>query len=108
MRILVIQKPPSRSIDGLRLDCFQPGSQYEMGTTLGTLFLSEGWGEPVITEEPALLTPVRETPPADPSVERVLRNLYRYREKTPPNLDRFVTATDLERRQRRRWTLVSP
>jgi len=86
MRIRVIQKPLSQSIDGLRLDSFQPGRQYEMGTTLGMLFLSEGWGEPVVTEEPALLTPVQEMPPsADRSVERALPNLHR--EKTPPYLD---------------------
>jgi hypothetical protein len=47
MRIRVIQKPSLQSIDGIRLDLFQPGQQYEVGTTLAMLFLAEGWAEPV-------------------------------------------------------------
>src|SRR5467141_2757310 len=61
MRIRVVQRPSRESIDGLRLDRFQPGFRYDVGTTLGCLFLSEGWAEPVATEEPALLIPPSET-----------------------------------------------
>ena len=43
MRIRVIQKPRERSIDGIQLDRFRPGVLYEVGTTLGALFLAEGW-----------------------------------------------------------------
>jgi len=61
MRIKIIQKPEPASIDGLLLDRFEPGFEYEVGTALGCLFLAERWAVPVVTEEPALLVPLRET-----------------------------------------------
>jgi len=55
MRIKVLQRPTLLSVDGLRLDRFEPGYLYDVGTALGCLFLCVGWAEPVVTEEPALL-----------------------------------------------------
>jgi hypothetical protein len=46
MRIKVIRKPTQRRIDGMRLDYFRPGLEYEFGTELGAVFLAEGWGVP--------------------------------------------------------------
>ena len=66
MRIKIIQKPEPASIDGLQLDRFEPGFEYEVGTALGCLFLAERWAVPVVTEEPALLVPLRETDPSVP------------------------------------------
>ncbi len=37
------------SIDGFRLDRFQPGREYEVGTLIGSVFLAEGWAEPAET-----------------------------------------------------------
>lgn len=51
MRIQIIHRPAIASIDGLRLDRFEPGCQYEVGTTLGTLLLAEGWARPITTNE---------------------------------------------------------
>ena len=93
MRIKVLHKPPTPSIDGIRLDTFQPGCCYDVGPTLAALFLAEGWAEP-ITEPPALETPSDElgtdapthptrSPQAPPNL---------HREAHPPLLDIAVTA----------------
>src|SRR5467141_2558337 len=64
MRIRVVQRPSRASVDGMRLDPFEPGYVYDVGTTLGMLFLAEGWAEPVVTEEPAFVVPLSETKPS--------------------------------------------
>jgi hypothetical protein len=46
MRIRIVQKPGSTSIDGVRLQDFEPGQSYEIGSTLGALLLAEGWAVP--------------------------------------------------------------
>jgi hypothetical protein len=40
-------------VDGIRLDVFVPGCSYEIGNSLGALFLAEGWAEPVDTQDAA-------------------------------------------------------
>ena len=60
MRIRVIQKPTQPSIDGIQLDQFQPGLQYEVGSLIGALLLAEGWAEPAPSDEPAILIPFSE------------------------------------------------
>jgi hypothetical protein len=63
MRIRIVQKPPVDDVDGIRLDVFQHGFQYDVGNQLGALLLAERWGEPVEpveSDEPAMLIPVRE------------------------------------------------
>jgi hypothetical protein len=37
----------------MRLDHFEPGCEYDIGTTLASVLLAEGWAEPV-AEAPAL------------------------------------------------------
>jgi hypothetical protein len=58
MRIRVIQKPAQQSIDGIQLDRFVPGCQYEVGNVVGAVLLAEGWAEPVTSDEPAVLISV--------------------------------------------------
>jgi hypothetical protein len=97
MRIRILHIPRSTCIDGIRLDQFVDGHLYEVGTTLGALFLCEGWAEPIDDTSPALLIPLRELA-ADAQAP------------TPPNLTRetyppYVTdppATALDRRRRSR------
>jgi hypothetical protein len=48
MRIRIVQDPTSDSIDGLRLDRFEVGREYEVGTVVGSLLLAEGWAIPVV------------------------------------------------------------
>jgi hypothetical protein len=58
MRIRILQKPEQASIDGIRLDRFQPGGVYDVGNALGELLLAEGWGEPVPLDDPAVFGPL--------------------------------------------------
>jgi hypothetical protein len=97
MRIRVIHKPNVSSIDGIRLDLFQKGFQYDVGTTLAILFLAEGWGEPVVNEKPALVVPLDEM--VGDVTNATPTNLHR--EIYPPSVD-FAVAADLRRRTRRR------
>ena len=102
MRIRVIKHPTKPHIDGIQLTQFQPGSVYELGYSLGPLFLAEGWGEPAdapsshmtFTDMSALARqPHRH--PDDPM------NLVR--ERYPPYLeDRRAVAADFRRRRRSR------
>ena len=103
MRIRVLQHPTQTSIDGIRLDCFQPGCQYEVGTLLGALMLAEQWAEPVALDD-ALLVPFSDT---DPDTHQPARE-----KDAPPNLVREhypryldaepATAADLPMRRRPR------
>ena len=101
MRIRVLQRPTATSVDGLRLDRFEPGFLYDVGTSLGCFLLAEGWAEPVAIEQPALLVPMSDTASsADATMEPQRRNLFR--DTCPPYLDDFATAADTSRSKRRR------
>jgi hypothetical protein len=103
MRIRMVQKPPMNSIDGIQLDCFAVGSDYEVGNSVGALFLAEGWGEPVPLDAVAPYVPFTE---GDPFIMRVVdpkhpRNLIR--ETYPPYLDSpQQLAADFRAPRRRR------
>jgi hypothetical protein len=97
MRILVIQRPTVDCIDGMRLDRFMPGHQYEVGASLGALFLAERWAEPVTGAPPALAIPLDEfdSDAAAPAPPNLLR------EKYPPYYDGpSAFATECRRRDR--------
>ena len=95
MRIKILHAPPVCDVDGIRLDLFQPGMQYEMGNSLGALFLAEGWGEPVASDEPAMLVPLSEFTADGPA--NLVREIY------PPYYDGPAgLAADRRRRPRRR------
>jgi hypothetical protein len=47
MRIRIVRVPPIASLDGVRLDRFAVGREYEMGNTIGSLLLAEGWAEAI-------------------------------------------------------------
>jgi hypothetical protein len=53
MRIRIIQKPSLACIDGVRLDYFEVGYQYEVGSLIGAFMLTERWAEPVAPDAPA-------------------------------------------------------
>jgi CheY-like chemotaxis protein len=55
---LRICRQPAGTIDGIRLDQFQPGLVYDIGSQLATVFLSEGWAEPIAAQA----EPVRRPP----------------------------------------------
>ena len=97
MRIKVIQKPSVTCIDGIRVDQFTPGQQYEVGNVLGAVFLCEGWAEPVDDPEPALVIPLRELDPD--MLPAAPANLIR--DTCPPYFD-GPPAQALDRRRRPR------
>ena len=99
LRIRILQKPPSSSIDGVRLDSFEPGFTYEVGNILGALMLAERWAEPVTDEEPALLVPLSQAAALSDCVDGLApSNLVR--EVVPPYFDHLTASGDLERRNR--------
>jgi hypothetical protein len=99
MRIKMLQKPTIATIDGLRLDTFQPGFYYEVGPTLAALLLAEGWAEPA-TETPALPLPLEERitdAPARPPRPSHAAPPNLHRETHPPSLDIAMTDDALPR-----------
>jgi hypothetical protein len=87
MRIRILQKPGTASIDGVRLDRFRPGQQYEVGHLIGSVFLAEGWVEPVDDMVPAPVT----------APHNVIRELF------PPYYDApLAQAADYRRGRHRR------
>lgn len=63
MKVRITQQL-SGSIDGIQLDHFQPGHVYDLGASLGSVLLAEGWAEPVLEDGAP-------TPPMDPHVTEV-------------------------------------
>jgi hypothetical protein len=106
LRIRILQKPPVRSVDGIPVDCYSIGSEYELGNLLGALFLAEGWGEPVPLDSPAPYVPFGDDDLfMTPIVSRERpRNLNKKdaRESHPPDIDTLHAAADFQRRRRRR------
>jgi hypothetical protein len=100
LRIKIVQRPPSTSIDGIRLDRFEPGHHYVVGTLLGALMLAEGWAEPVDDYQPESLLPLFDTTAAVRISTKRPSNLIR--EVYPPYLDRLGIAADFERRKKPR------
>jgi hypothetical protein len=97
MRIRVIRAPTEASIDGIQLDHFLLGCQYEVGHHIGELMLAEGWAEPVSSDEPAVLIPFSEFAPG--LKPRPPQNLIR--EIFPPSYESPL-ATDRPRKPRPR------
>jgi hypothetical protein len=69
-----------KGIDGIHLDCFEVGQEYEVGNSIGALFLAEGWAEPVPLDAPAPVLPFAENDPFNSG------RLYQ-QAHTPPNLE---------------------
>jgi hypothetical protein len=65
MRIQIVQSPPSASIDGVRLDGFEIGEEYEVGNSVGALLLAEGWAVPVPLDAATPYVPFSEGDPYD-------------------------------------------
>ena len=52
LRIRIVQSPPIADVDGITVDHLEVGEEYEVGNSIGALFLAEGWAEPVALNEP--------------------------------------------------------
>jgi hypothetical protein len=99
LRIKIVRHPPPTSSDGIRLDRFEPGHLYEVGSLLGALMLAEGWAEPV-DDQPESFAPLIDTTSADGIETKPPPNLIR--EVYPPYVDRLGIAADFERRKKPR------
>ena len=78
VRIRIVQRPPIPDVDGIRLDCFDVGAEYEVGNTTGALLLAEGWAEPLPLDAPSSPQPFANEEPVDPTaVLRRRRDLVR-------------------------------
>jgi len=86
-------------IDGVRLDLFEVGFQYEVGNLIGAVLLAENWAEPVPADGSALAIPLDEFafdghtnyPP------NLIRETYPPYYEAPP-----AVALDRRRRSRKR------
>jgi hypothetical protein len=92
MRIKIVQLPPVAGIDGIRLDSFHLGRQYEVGNSLGALMLAEGWAEPVPLDAPKPIEPFSENDPYDSGWLHPTRSA-----GTPANLSRDPLPPYVER-----------
>jgi hypothetical protein len=98
VRIKIVQKPPTSGIDRIRLDHFEVGSRYEVGSMLGALLLAERWAQPVTDDGPPLLVPLNQAEAFSECVtELAPSNLVR--ESVPPYFDHLASAADFERRK---------
>ena len=91
MRIRMLRRPQETCIDGVRLDHFEPGLEYEVGTSFATLLCAEGWAEPL---EPALQSdpsPADATHTSDDTAHR------RPRRRFESTRERFPQPTGLAR-----------
>ena len=91
MRIRIVHKPLQASIDGVRLDFFEVGHVYDLGNTIASYLLAEGWAEPA-----AEGATIKERSFLSSSTPNLIRGKY------PPYLDDLDFAADFERRRRRR------
>ena len=97
MRIKIIHQPTLACIDGVRLDLFAPGFQYEVGHTLGAYLVAEGWAVPVDDAQPAVPPPFTEldADEDEPPLPNLRREFFPPYYEGPPSL-----ATDRRRRRR--------
>lgn len=99
MRIKILQRPTHMSVDGMRMDSFEPGRLYDVGTALACLFLCEGWAEPVPDESPAVLIPLAsQRTQAQPDPPNLTREVH------PPQVERHAVralAAHMTRQKRR-------
>jgi hypothetical protein len=97
IRIRIVQEPTTVGIDGIRLDSYRVGEEYEVGNTIASLFLAEGWAVPVPLDALPEPLPFTEGDPYD--TRKLYLNLPQNR--TPRLVDRGVAA-DFPRRKRKR------
>jgi hypothetical protein len=94
-----VKHPPIADVDGIRLDYFEVGAEYQVGNTIAALLLAEGWAEPLPLDAPPA-EPFTDGEPIDPIrvLERrpdLIRQLHRRR------TDRATAADPSSRKPRR-------
>jgi hypothetical protein len=97
----MLRRPRETCIDGVRLDRFEPGVEYEVGSSLAALFFAEGWAEPTPFDEPDRTAPLSDTSRDAERPPNLMRERY------PPYADTLGIAQDIDRRRRRRTVRAS-
>jgi hypothetical protein len=100
MRIKIIRQPRETCIDGIQLDRFVPGIEYDVGNTVGAYLMAMGWAEPLVSDPAATLS-VPSDVRGDTGARREPSNLHR--EFYPPYYDGPQIVVE-RRRLRRRST----
>jgi len=102
MRVKILNPPSIDGVDGIRLDHFVVGREYDVGNSVGALLLAEGWAEPLPLDAPRPHVPFSENDPFDNSVLYPDEPPNLSRENWPPYLDRGLAADIKFRRRPRR------
>jgi hypothetical protein len=69
MRIRIVQEPSIGDVDGVDLTQFHVGREYDLGVTLASVLLAEGWAEPIPLDAPPPPVPFG---PQDPFTMRII------------------------------------
>lgn len=103
IRIRIVQTPTFADVDGIALDGYKVGDEYELGNSLAALFLAEGWAEPVELGVPGLPEPFSADDPFGTTTLDRNSPPNLVKEQVPPFLERDL-AHEFARhwRQRRR------
>lgn len=103
IRVQITRKPPLESIDGVRIDSFEVGHVYEIGTSIAAVMLAEGWAIPAPLDEPAPAAMFSEADPFGGTAPEPSDNPPNLtRERFPPYLEQRGLAAAVERRKRPR------
>jgi hypothetical protein len=105
MRIRIVRSPPIADVDGIALDSFEVDGEYEVGNSLGSLFLAEGWAEPIALDAPRPPEPFGADDPFGTTTLDRNNPPNLVKEQHPPFLDRDLireVAQDWSWRRRRR------
>jgi hypothetical protein len=78
MRIRIVRRPLVTSIDGICLDHFIVGQEYEVGVVLASVLVAEGWAEPIISNIPKSAEPFSTDDPYDSRVIDANQKLVRH------------------------------
>ena len=86
MRIRIVHQPALRDVDGVDLTQFHVGREYDLGSSLASVLLAEGWAEPIPLDTPPPPVPFG---PEDPFAMRIISR------RGPPVLvrDEFQPST---------------
>lgn len=106
IRIRIIQNPNISDVDGIALDGYRVGNEYECGNSLAALFMAEGWAEPVELDAPGPPEPFSADDPFGTSTLDRNSPPNLVKEQVPPFLERdlahdFVRQWRPRRRRRR-------
>jgi hypothetical protein len=106
MRIRIVQSPTVSDVDGVDLDYFTIGGEYEVGNSVGALLLAEGWAEPVALDAPKVPEPFGADDPFGTTTIDRSNPPNLVKEQHPPFLDldlaHDIASTSWRSRRRRR------